>query len=88
MATTVVSPTPSRILRLRQIIRIAAKGYEGSVRSWDHFLDDKSRVRKDAVAKPVWPRQNATGRNRDATRNRLNSEPNVVGVSPVVNPLQ
>jgi hypothetical protein len=50
MATTVVSPTPSRILTLRQIIRIAAKGYEGSVRSWDHFLDDKGRMRKDADA--------------------------------------
>jgi hypothetical protein len=48
MATTVVSPTPSRILTLRQIIRIAAKGYESSVRSWDHFLDDKGRMRKDA----------------------------------------
>ena len=48
MATTVVSPTPSRSLTLRQIIRIAAKGYEGSVRSWDHFIDDKGRLRKDA----------------------------------------
>jgi hypothetical protein len=30
------------------IIRLAAKGYEGSVRSWDHFIDDKGRLRKDA----------------------------------------
>ncbi len=35
-------------LTLRQIIRFAAKGYEGSVRSWDHFIDDKGRLRKDA----------------------------------------
>jgi hypothetical protein len=48
MATTVVSPTPLRSLTLRQIIRIAAKGYEGSFRSWDHFLDDMGRMRKDA----------------------------------------
>ena len=48
MATLVVSPTPSRGLTLRQIIRFAAKGYEGSVRSWDHFIDDKGRLRKDA----------------------------------------
>ena len=48
MATDLVSPTPSRGLTLRQIIHIAAKGYEGSVRSWDHFIDDKGRLRKDA----------------------------------------
>jgi hypothetical protein len=48
MATTVVSPTPSRILTLRQVIRIAANGYEGALRSWDHFLDDNGRMRKDA----------------------------------------
>jgi hypothetical protein len=48
MATTVVSPIPSRGLTLRQIIRIAAKGHEGSVRSWDHLIDDKGRMRKDA----------------------------------------
>ena len=47
MATT-VSPTPSRSLTLRQIIRIADKGYEGSFRSWDHFIDHKGRLRKDA----------------------------------------
>lgn len=48
MTTAVVSPTPSRGLTLRQIIRFAAKGYEGSVRSWDHFIDDKGRLCKDA----------------------------------------
>ena len=48
MATNLGSPTPSRCLTLRQIIRFAAKGYEGSVRSWDHFIDDKGRLRKDA----------------------------------------
>ena len=48
MATDLVSPTPSRGLTLRQIIRFAAKGYEGSVGSWDHFIDDKGRLRKDA----------------------------------------
>jgi hypothetical protein len=48
MATDLVSPIPSRGLTLRQIIHIAAKGYEGSIRSWDHFIDDKGRLRKDA----------------------------------------
>ena len=48
MATAVVSPTPSRGLTLRQIIRIAAKGYEGSVGSWDQFINDKGRLSKDA----------------------------------------
>lgn len=48
MATDLVSSTPSRGLSLRQIIRIAAKGYEGSVRSWDHFIDDKGSLRKEA----------------------------------------
>ena len=48
MATDLVSPTLSRGLTLRQIIRFAAKGYEGSVGSWDRFIDDKGRLRKDA----------------------------------------
>ncbi len=48
MATTVVSPTPSRGLTLRQIIRIAAKGYEGTVGSWDQFINDNGRLRKEA----------------------------------------
>jgi hypothetical protein len=48
MATTVVSHTPSRGLTLRQIIRIAAKGYEGSVGSWDQFINDNGRLRRDA----------------------------------------
>ena len=48
MATTVVSHTPSRGLTLRQIIRIAAKGYEDSVESWDQFINDNGRLRKDA----------------------------------------
>ena len=48
MATAVVSPTPSRGLTLRQIIRIAAKGYEGSVRRWDQFINDNGRLRQDA----------------------------------------
>jgi hypothetical protein len=48
MGTNLGSPTPSRSLTLRQIIRFAAKGYEGSVRSWDRFIDDKGRLRKDA----------------------------------------
>src|ERR1019366_2808428 len=48
MATDLVSLTPSRGLTLRQIINFAAKGYEGSVRSWDHFIDDKGRLQKDA----------------------------------------
>ena len=48
MTTDLVSPTPSRGLMLRQIIRIAAKGYEGSVRSWDHFIDGWGRLREDA----------------------------------------
>ena len=48
MATAVVSPTPSRSLTLRQIIRIAAKGYEDSVESWDQFINDNGRLRKDA----------------------------------------
>ncbi len=48
MTAAVVSPTPTRGLTLRQIIRIAAKGYEGSVGRWDHFLDDKGRLSKNA----------------------------------------
>ena len=48
MATAFVSPRPSRGLTLRQIIQIVAKGYEGSVRSWDHFINDNGRMRKDA----------------------------------------
>jgi len=48
MATAVVSPTHSRSLTLRQIIRIAAKGYEDSVESWDQFINDNGRLRKDA----------------------------------------
>ena len=48
MDTTFVSPRPSRGLTLRQIIRIAAKGYEGSVGSWDQFINDNGRLRKDA----------------------------------------
>jgi hypothetical protein len=48
MATAVVSPTRSRSLTLRQIIRIAAKGYEDSVESWDQFINDNGRLRKDA----------------------------------------
>jgi hypothetical protein len=48
MATDLVSPTPSRGLTLRQIIRIAAKGYESSVGSWDQFINDNGRLRKDA----------------------------------------
>jgi hypothetical protein len=48
MTIAVVSPTPSRGLTLRQIIRIAAKGYEGSVGSWDQFINDKGRLSKDA----------------------------------------
>ena len=47
MATAVVSPTRSRSLTLRQIIRIAAKGYEDSVESWDQFINDNGRLRKD-----------------------------------------
>jgi hypothetical protein len=46
--TTVVSHTPSRGITLRQIIRIAAKGYEGSVGSWDQFINDNGRLRNDA----------------------------------------
>jgi hypothetical protein len=48
MTIAVASPTPSRGLPLRQIIRIAAKGYEGSVGSWDQFINDNGRLRKDA----------------------------------------
>ena len=48
MATAVVSPTPSRGLTLREITRIAANGYEGSVGSWDQFINDNGRLRKDA----------------------------------------
>jgi hypothetical protein len=53
MATDLVSRTPSRGLTLRQIIRIAAKGYEGSIGSWDHFIDDKGRLRKDAASRSL-----------------------------------
>ena len=48
MATDLVSLTPSRGLTLRQIIRFAAKSYEGSFGSWDHLIDDKGRLRKNA----------------------------------------
>jgi hypothetical protein len=48
MATTIVSASPSSGLKLRQIIRIAAKGYEGSVWSWDQFINDNGRLCEEA----------------------------------------
>ena len=50
MATSVFSPTHSRGLTLCQIIRNAARGYEGSVRSWDRFINDNGHLRKGADA--------------------------------------
>jgi hypothetical protein len=37
-----------RGLTLRQIVRLAAKGYDGSIRSWDDHIRNNGRLRKDA----------------------------------------